>query len=216
MVLDGLVRLEDALRAPWRQLGLAHPSTLRLALVHAYRRTGRISEARHHLNVVVADPDVLDDVELALDAVVRARELDDVDDQDTAWSLVARLLRRHIESPWRPTLELLRAIASDLSVAVPLACSYIAGELPRHPLVDELLRRAIDRQVESLPHPLLEQYLESGGLGPDHLYFRGKIFLALGRKDVAAKKLEEFRAKHPASPLAKDAEELLKRLGGSL
>ena len=33
---------------------------------------------------------------------------------------------------------------------------------------------------------------------------------------VAAKKLEEFRAKHPASPLAKDAEELLKRLGGSL
>lgn len=187
---DAIVLLEDALRAPWRQLGLAHPSTLRLALVHAYRRTGRISEARHHLNVVVVDPDVLDDVELALDAVVRARELDDVDDQDTAWSLVARLLRRHIESPWRPTLELLRAIASDLSVAVPLACSYIAGELPRHPLVDELLRRAIDRQVESLPHPLLEQYLESGGLGPDNLHVRGKIFLALGRKDVLRVELE--------------------------
>ncbi len=45
---------------------------------------------------------------------------------------------------------------------------------------------------------------------------RAEVEIALGRKDVAVKKLEEFRAKHPASPLAKDAEELLKRLGGSL
>lgn len=180
-VAEAIVLLEEALRTPRQSHGLTNAPTLRLGLVLAYLRVHQLAEARHHLDVVATDPDVLMDPSLALDAVIRALELDEADDRDTARALLKRLLRLHADSVWRPTLELLQAIASDLRTAVGHARAYIAGELPRHPLVDEQLVRGIDRQIESLPHELLEQFLASDLLRPEHLHVRGKLLLALDK-----------------------------------
>lgn len=193
---EAIVLLEDALRVPWQRLGLTHPATLRLALVLAYRRKQQIPVARHHLGIVLAEHADLEDVVILLDAAGRAADLDAVDGEDSARALVERLWRRHVDSPWRPTLELLRALATDLGPAVPLAHAYIAGELPLHPVADELLRQAIDRQVEALPPSLLAACLEHGFAGPEYLHLRGKIYLALGQR----RQLRDEFERHLAGP----------------
>lgn len=178
---EAIVLLEETLRMPLRRLGLTHPATLRLALVLAYKRKQQIAVARHHLSIVLAEHADLEDVVMLLDIVGRANELDEVDGQDSARVLVERLWRRHVDSPWQPILELLRTLATDLRPAAPLAHAYLVGELPTHPVVDSLLRQAIDRQVDVLPHSLLAACLERGFVGSEHLHLRGKIYIALGQ-----------------------------------
>lgn len=187
---ESIVLLDEALRIPWPLFGLTHATSLRLALVAAYRRSGQLAEARHHLGVVFADPGILDAVDAALDAVGRALEFDD-DDRATARAQVERLLRRYAGTPWQPTLDLLQALLTDLRAATHLAHIYLSGEVPRHPLIDHLLRHTIDAHVGSLSPALLEQYLAGDHLQPEHLHIRGKIFLALGRRDDLRRELEQ-------------------------
>ncbi|MBA3546789.1 MAG: CHAT domain-containing protein [Nannocystis sp.] len=191
---EAIVLLEDTLRVPLQRLGLTHPATLRLALVLAYKRKQQLAVARHHLDVVLAEHADLEDVVMLLDAAGRATELDTVDGQDSARALVERLWRRHIDSPWQPILELLRTLATDLRPAAPLAHAYIVGELPHHPVVDSLLRQAIDRQVEVLPRSLLAACLERGFVGPEHLHLRGKIYIALRQTQELRDEFERLLA----------------------
>ena len=197
---EAVVLLDEALRIPWPIFGLTHPTSLRLALVDACRRRRQLAEARHHLGVVFADPGVLDDADTALDAVGRALELDADDASDSAREQAERLLRRYAHTPWHATLDLLLALLTNLRPATHLAHIYLSGEVPRHPLLDDLLRSAIDTHVESLPHALLEQYLAGDHLQPEHLHIRGKIFLALGRRDDLRSELEQRLAGPQPAP----------------
>lgn len=187
---EAIVLLDEALRLPASPLCLTHATGLRLALVVAYRRNRQLAEARHHLGVVLTEPGILDDVDLALDAVGRVLELDDVDSA-SARAQVERLMRRHAGTPWQPTLDLLRALLTDLRAATHLAHIYLSGEVPRHPLVDDLLRHTIDAGVDTLPHELLERYLVNDHLRPEHIHIYSKILLALGRRGDLRRELEQ-------------------------
>jgi tetratricopeptide (TPR) repeat protein len=187
---EAIALLEDALRVPWQRIGLTHSASLRLALVWALRRKGQLVAARHHLDVVLMEHADLADVDILLDAVGRACDLDAIDGGNTAHPLVDRLVRHHEASPWHGTLELTRGLANDLRAVERLAHAYLAGELPRHPTVDELLRMAIDRQCETAPRALLAAYLDGGFVAARHVHLRGKILLALRRREQLRGELE--------------------------